>query len=151
LLDISGQARPAAKNLKDIGCDEYTTGAVANRPLKLSDVGPVYLRGPVTAVFGGQMIKTDDGIPVKAVLQDCFPNPFNPTTTIQFSVPTDGKVVLKLLNAVGQEIALLYNNEAESGRAYRIKFDASALSSGMYISHLEFNGKILSKKILFLK
>ena len=46
LLDISGQARPAAASLKDVGCDEYTTGATSNRPLTLRDVGPSYLGGP---------------------------------------------------------------------------------------------------------
>ena len=46
LLDISGQTRPATKTLKDVGCDEYTTGSITNRPLKISDVGPSYLGGP---------------------------------------------------------------------------------------------------------
>ena len=45
-FDISGQARPATVILKDVGCDEYTTGSTTNRPLLLSDVGPVYLGGP---------------------------------------------------------------------------------------------------------
>jgi len=45
LLDISGQTRPSSANSKDIGCDEYTTGGITNRPLTLSDVGPDYL-GP---------------------------------------------------------------------------------------------------------
>jgi hypothetical protein len=46
LLDISGQSRPASKTLKDVGCDEYGTNGLLNRPLALSDVGPVYLGGP---------------------------------------------------------------------------------------------------------
>jgi hypothetical protein len=46
LLDVSGQTRPASKSLKDVGCDEYTTGSITNRPLKISDVGPSYLGGP---------------------------------------------------------------------------------------------------------
>ena len=50
LLDISGQSRPATATLKDVGCDEFTTGTTINRPLTLSDVGPSYLGGPVVAV-----------------------------------------------------------------------------------------------------
>jgi hypothetical protein len=46
LLDISRQARPSTKTLKDAGCDEFTTGNTLNRPLGLSDVGPSYLGGP---------------------------------------------------------------------------------------------------------
>jgi hypothetical protein len=45
LLDISGQSRPSLESSKDIGCDEYTTGDITNRPLTLSDVGPGYLTG----------------------------------------------------------------------------------------------------------
>jgi hypothetical protein len=46
LLDISRQTRPANRALKDLGCDEFTTGSISNRPLSLSDVGPSYLGGP---------------------------------------------------------------------------------------------------------
>lgn len=46
LLDASGQARPEARTLKDVGSDEFATGATVTRPLKLSDVGPSYLGGP---------------------------------------------------------------------------------------------------------
>lgn len=46
LLDISGQARPAKVTLKDVGCDEYTTGTTTNHPLALSEVGPSFLGGP---------------------------------------------------------------------------------------------------------
>jgi PKD repeat protein len=46
LLDISGQARPTSRALKDVGCDEYTNGIAINRPLTLADVGPSYLGGP---------------------------------------------------------------------------------------------------------
>lgn len=46
LLDISGQARPASRTLKDVGCDEFGTNGTLNRPLALSDVGPSYLGGP---------------------------------------------------------------------------------------------------------
>jgi hypothetical protein len=46
LLDISGQSRATAATLKDVGCDEFTTGTTINHPLKLSEVGPSYLGGP---------------------------------------------------------------------------------------------------------
>ena len=49
LLDISRQARSASVTLKDVGCDEFTTGSIGNRPVNLSDVGPSYLGGPGSA------------------------------------------------------------------------------------------------------
>ena len=48
LYDISGQSRPLAVNLKDVGCDEFTTGTTTNHPLALTEVGPSYLGGPST-------------------------------------------------------------------------------------------------------
>ena len=52
-LDVSGQTRPSSVTLKDVGCDEYTTGAITNRPLALTEVGPTYLGGP-----GGKLNQT---------------------------------------------------------------------------------------------
>lgn len=45
MLDIEGQSRPADVAQKDVGCDEVSTAAQTNQPLKLSDVGPLYLSG----------------------------------------------------------------------------------------------------------
>lgn len=52
-LDVSGQPRPVSAILKDVGCDEYTSGATTNHPLVLSEVGPTYLGGP-----GGKLNQT---------------------------------------------------------------------------------------------
>jgi hypothetical protein len=66
LFDIQGQSRPATATLKDIGCDEYTTGSITNRPLTLSDVGPSYLGGPtshtITAASGSNGSISPSGV-----------------------------------------------------------------------------------------
>ncbi|CAN1515776.1 Secretion system C-terminal sorting domain [Flavobacteriaceae bacterium] len=49
LYDVSGQSRPSLATLKDVGCDEFTSGAITNHPLALTEVGPTYLGGPATA------------------------------------------------------------------------------------------------------
>jgi hypothetical protein len=51
LLDVSGQSRNKTNESEDIGCDEFTTGVITNRPLKLTDVGPSYLGGPVAILM----------------------------------------------------------------------------------------------------
>lgn len=61
-----------------------------------------------------------------------YPNSFNTSTTIKYSVPSDGKVVLKLYNATGQQITTLINDELSRGE-YSTDFNASHLSAGMYI------------------
>ena len=80
-----------------------------------------------------------------------YPNPFNPTTTIQFTVPSNGRATLKVYNALGQEVATLFDGIATAGQYNQATFDASRLASGIYFSRLEFRGKMEMKKMLLLK
>ena len=67
MLDISGQLRPTSVTLKDVGSDEYgTTGAVLNKPLTVSNVGPSYLGGPATPTLTNQTIVYNT-LPTKSV------------------------------------------------------------------------------------
>jgi hypothetical protein len=85
------------------------------------------------------------------LLESNYPNPFNPSTMIHFSVPTEGKATLKVYNAAGIEVATLYTGIAETGKSYQIRFDASSLSAGTYFSRLEFGGKTLVQKMAYVK
>jgi len=80
-----------------------------------------------------------------------YPNPFNPSTTIQFTVPNDGRATLKVYNAIGQEVATLFDGVATAGQYHEAIFDASHLSSGIYFSRLEFGGMMQAGKMLLLK
>jgi hypothetical protein len=84
-------------------------------------------------------------------LGDNYPNPFNPSTKIEFSVPEDGIATLKVFNMLGQEVATLFNGQAEAGRYVQATFDAASLPSGIYFSRLEYNGKSLIKRMMFVK
>ena len=83
-------------------------------------------------------------------LFDNFPNPFNPTTTINFQLPQNGFVTLKIYDILGKEVAILVNEQKNQGR-YSINFDASRLASGVYIYQLRVNDYVSSKKMLLLK
>ncbi|HEX9614659.1 MAG TPA: T9SS type A sorting domain-containing protein, partial [Bacteroidota bacterium] len=89
--------------------------------------------------------------PQNLALEPNFPNPFNPSTSIAFTVPQDGRATLKVFNVLGQEVAVLFDEEATAGRAYRQTFDASSLPTGVYISRLEFGGQMVMRKMLFVK
>jgi hypothetical protein len=90
-------------------------------------------------------------VPKVFTVSQNYPNPFNPTTNIDFTVAADGKAVLKVYNTLGQEVAELYNGEAQAGRIIQTHFDASRLASGIYFSRLEADGKSLVKRMMFIK
>ncbi|HSL89726.1 MAG TPA: T9SS type A sorting domain-containing protein [Ignavibacteriaceae bacterium] len=83
-------------------------------------------------------------------LSQNYPNPFNPVTQIQFSVKQTGWVTVKVFDILGSEVAVLVNSNKEPGY-YNVNFDASNLSSGVYIYTLQVNGFTDSKKMLLLK
>ena len=95
-------------------------------------------------------IELNIGIPVTSDLKQNFPNPFNPSTTISFTIPTSGDVYLKIFNSLGEEVAKLVNGYAEAGE-YTLNFDAGDLPSGMYVYQLKTNESSLTKKMLLLK
>lgn len=79
-----------------------------------------------------------------------YPNPFNPTTTIKYQIPKNGLVTLKVYDILGSEVTTLVNEFKNIGR-YEISFDASKLSSGVYIYRLTANDFSNSKKMILMK
>ncbi|MBI5022441.1 MAG: choice-of-anchor D domain-containing protein [Ignavibacteriales bacterium] len=73
-------------------------------------------------------------------LQQNYPNPFNPTTMIQFTLPEDAIVTLRVYNMLGQEVATLLNQEMMEAGTQDLDFDASNFPSGVYFYRLIANG-----------
>ncbi len=88
--------------------------------------------------------------PTEFALEQNFPNPFNPTTTIAYAVPADSRVTLKIYNYLGQEIATLVNENLPAGR-YTATWNASGVSSGVYFYRIESGSTILTRKMTLLK
>lgn len=112
--------------------------------IKQIDFGGAYTYYSAAEVEVGAM-------PNELALEPNYPNPFNPSTSISFTVPQDGPAVLKVFNMLGQEVATLFNEEAVAGRLYKATFDASSLPTGVYVSRLEFGGQAVMRKMLFVK
>jgi hypothetical protein len=108
--------------------------------------------GTITIYNPNALPKVDAGV-VGKELQLCrnYPNPFNPSTTIQFSVPQDGYASLKVYNMVGQEVAMLYSGVAKAGHYIHATFNASRYASGIYFARLQFNGQSLVQRMLMTK
>lgn len=83
-------------------------------------------------------------------LQQNYPNPFNPVTQISYSIENDGLVEFEVLNILGERVASLVNEHKTKG-SYTIPFDASQLSSGIYIYRLRSKDFVSSKKMILLK
>ena len=88
--------------------------------------------------------------PAAFELAQNFPNPFNPTTTIRFSLPEESPVRLTLFNALGQQVAVLEQGTREAGW-HDVRFDAGRLASGVYVYRLEAGRNVDQKKMMLIK
>jgi hypothetical protein len=75
-------------------------------------------------------------IPAELTLMPNYPNPFNSTTTIPFTVRETGRVQLTVHTILGQEIGVLYDDVAAAGEMHRVRFEADRLASGVYLYRL---------------
>ncbi len=89
-------------------------------------------------------------LPEDYSLLQCYPNPFNPSTTIKYAIKNDGIVSLKIYNAIGEEIRTLINEFKVAGN-YNIEFNAANLPSGVYIYKLQAGEFVSSRKMILLK
>ena len=98
--------------------------------------------------------ETDNILPTKYALEQNYPNPFNPSTKIKFSIPDVGAgfglSVLKVYDMLGNEVATLVNEEKPAG-VYEVNFNASNLSSGVYLYKLHAGEYISTNKMTLIK
>jgi hypothetical protein len=83
-------------------------------------------------------------------LDQNYPNPFNPSTKINYSIQAEGLVSIKVFNILGQEVATLVNDFKTAG-THSVNFDASKLSSGIYLYKIDSNGFTQTKKMMLIK
>lgn len=88
--------------------------------------------------------------PDKFALNQNYPNPFNPSTSIEFQLPKESFVTLKVYNILGVEIATLVNEQKPAG-VHKINFDASGLTSGLYIYKISTGNFEQTRKMMLLK
>ena len=89
-------------------------------------------------------------LPIDYSLSQNFPNPFNPVTHINFSIPIKSKVELNVYNTLGEKVVALLNEEKEAGH-YQVTFEASSLTSGVYFYRITSGEFMQSKKLIVLK
>lgn len=90
------------------------------------------------------------GLPIEFVLQQNTPNPFNPTTKINYTLPSTGFTTLKVFNSIGEEVSVLVEEMQDGGKHTAI-FNGSNLSSGVYFYQLQSGTLLQTKKMILLK
>jgi subtilisin-like proprotein convertase family protein len=115
-----------------------STGTLLNWSLSFKYSNPVSVKKDETILAN------------KHKLMQNFPNPFNPSTVIKFSIPKQGQVSLKVYDIMGREVKSLVNERLPSG-VYESMFDGSALNSGVYFYRLETEGYTETRKMLLIK
>ncbi len=114
-------------------------------------VGELY--GPLTlnfSVINAQAIAGTGEVPVEPALLPNYPNPFNPITTIKFSIPAPAKVRLTIHDMLGRDVSVLIDGTITDGY-HEVAFDAGTLASGMYLYRLETPAGVQVRPMTLLK
>ncbi|TSC52663.1 MAG: 5'-nucleotidase [Parcubacteria group bacterium LiPW_41] len=183
LLDIAFENNGTKTNLKNIvniDRDIWTTYPISINDIGVDSVDCIYLRisgnfkitvvqidylvfadlplNGITSVIEDfedstiTDVKDKFTIPISYYLSQNYPNPFNPSTTITFHLSKSSFVTLKVFDVLGREVATLVNEEKSVGE-HSVQFNASHLSSGMYIYQINIgNGQFVqTKKMILMK
>lgn len=130
-------------NLTSYSFTDKNVNANYSYRLKQIDFDGTFTYSNIVNVSAGQL-------PTTFALGQNFPNPFNPSTTISYSLPQAGVVTLAIFNTLGQKVKEVVNSFQEAGN-YTVSLNASDLSSGNYIYNVSVNGQSVSKKMLLIK
>ncbi len=95
-------------------------------------------------------VTSENTKPLRYELSNNYPNPFNPTTTIRFSISQPGNTKLQIFNVLGQLVKTLINGYYQAGR-YSLKVNASNWASGVYLYRIESGNFTQVKKMILLK
>jgi hypothetical protein len=137
LFDGGGKSRPTTITLKDVGSDEFTTAAITNHPLAVSEVGPSYLVG-LLAVDSNEMIDSHNAIVI-------FPSIAKNEITIETSAAIGNLFSVSIFNLNGQKVKMSTDYQNQEGTN---RYDVSDLKAGVYLA--EVRNDMISKTIKFI-
>ena len=141
---------------------EYTFDAVTSAAAKANPLS--ILTGPAAVVQKSKGNQTRFAVTItpasaspegedkakEFALEQNYPNPFNPATNISFTLPVASEVTLEVFDMLGQKVATLEKGKKQAGK-HSISFDASNLSSGVYMYRLQTPSKIMGRQMVLIK
>ncbi len=95
-------------------------------------------------------VSNNGSVPLRFALEQNFPNPFNPSTMINFQLAKSEHVTLTIYDALGREVLVLVNEVKDAG-SYAVLFEGKSLASGIYFAKLQSSGKTLLRKMTLIK
>jgi len=146
-----GNNKVECENIKagESSTAEFTFKVLRNAPVNKKDTLEFAVIDNNGSVWEKQIII--EFLPPKEFkLEQNFPNPFNPLTTIRYQIPKTEKVTLEIYNTLGQRVVTLVNKEQEAGY-YDVHFNASRLASGLYVYRIKAGKHHAVKKMMVLK
>lgn len=96
------------------------------------------------------IVENNDKQNLDFIIYNAYPNPFNSSTNLNFTLNNTSNVKLTIYNLLGEEISVLINETLNSGK-YNVKFENNYLSTGIYIANFKINNKIYNLKLLLIK
>ncbi|MFH1374280.1 MAG: T9SS type A sorting domain-containing protein [bacterium] len=139
---VTGDSGPAVRLWKKIHATDQTGTVVYVPGFAAGEV--------VVTVTTGIEDKSEPALPNSFSLAQNFPNPFNPSTVIEFVLPQAGYVKLEVFNILGQKARSLVDRRMSAGR-HQVRFDAENLPSGIYFYRLSHGESKLTRKMVLIK
>lgn len=104
-----------------------------------------------TAFFpASTAVGTEPGPPAEYLLEQNFPNPFNPETSIRFQLPSPGTITLRVFDILGHEVATLASGHFAAGE-HSVRFDGSRFASGVYIARLDAGNFVRTRSMVLVR
>jgi Secretion system C-terminal sorting domain len=161
-ITVSGASNNVAGELVDASGTVVTfNNSTSSNPFTLTAPGPGNYTinaghdGPLRWDSASVSITVTDvgenpSNPTEFRLYDNYPNPFNPSTTIRYSIPEASFTTIKIYDALGNEVSSLVNETKNAG-TYEVEFNATDLSSGIYYYTLQAGSFNQTKKMILIK
>ncbi len=137
-FELDQPLQKAVRNPFELIANGPLKAAVSEEPRFVITTSALVSTGPTT------------DLPDRLELAQNYPNPFNPATVISYALPEQAHVTLTVYDMLGRQVGVLVDQNREPG-SYQVSFDASALSSGVYLYRLESAGQTLTRKMTLVK
>jgi len=129
---------------------DLSTGRYPNGTGEFVEMEPTFATANQRGITSVCDDNSSQQIPNTIQLAQNFPNPFNPVTTISFSLPKDDKITLTIYNTLGQKVAILADDVYSAGN-YSMQWNAGNYSSGIYIYTIQSGNQHVTRKMILMK